>query len=291
MRKIWNRAQQQLARAVFAATKQEAFSAPKEGGVPSGTFLLHTFNKVHFKCDPGSAPRRISEVTEGGAVTVFNANLDQNRFTGIIPAIAGAPELKEPRRGGVYCSKDVRATMAELYHYADSSLARGIFGNASLKDVFLPKCYSVLQTRAELDVVNLNPKSSNMQSFLDKVQKHNAVHEGLKELRYEDLFHALLNKEDHSAARGFGLGLATNPKIEGLHIPSARDYDTEVGGRLETQTGDNVVLFGGENEELRRVRVASMHVVERNASGILEVKHFIRSNGFLEETSSEALPP
>ncbi len=99
--------------------------------------------------------------------------------------------------------------------------------------------------------------------------------DALRDLHYRSLFDAVMDADNNAAGRGLGLGLATNPELQGMQIPSARGYETEAGGLSWMETGNNIVLFV-ENERPASdlVRPVAVHVVDRDDGDSLKVRHF-----------------
>jgi hypothetical protein len=142
-------------------------------------------------------------------------------------------------------------------------------------------------------VVNIDSRSDATLPFFEKLQRDNEVHGALKNLGYTDLLMAITNREDYSAARGLGLGLASNPEIQGAQVISARDYVTPVGGNPVYQTGNNVVIFHDNGKVAADlVQVTALHTVDRDKTGALTVTHFKPgSSGLFEATNSPAVVP
>lgn len=288
---FWSKLQHQLARAVYAAVKRESPLAPMDTNpVPANSYLIRSFDKTYLQYID-KAKTKISLDSTDKAICAFDSRKEQNRFSGLISSKYGEAPI-QPRRGGLYCTQDARAQMAELLHYAPKS-STSLFGKSSLYNVVLPKCFAVVRAVRNLDVVDLYSESLWTYRFYDRVQSDNKVNKLLKALGYKDLLSAVLDQKDYAASRALGLGLEANPEIEGMGIISARDYETEVDMNPVIQTGNNIVLF---KEDLKpaseMVLVTSMHVVDENASGKKMVSHYeAGSSGLLELSDSETLPP
>jgi hypothetical protein len=258
-----------------------------------GNYLKRTFDRQHLIIhnkdlifDGGKSlikrsVKVIPSVSAIEAIRVRDAAKDQNRYTGSVPGFAGAPPIQLPR-GGLYFSEDNGALAAENRHYANKAL---------LHQLALSKCFALVTLVRDVDLVNVDFKSAQTLSFFDRLQKDNAVYRSLKELGYKDLIAAVLHEGDYSAARGLGLGLASNPRIDGVRVPSAREYSTRKGHNLVTETGDNIVLFH-KNQEVAsdKVRVVSLHLVDVDRTkGGLTVTHFQRArDGSFPAAGSES---
>lgn len=186
-----------------------------------------------------------------------------------------------PRRGGLYCSEDIRAAIAELFHYSQPNLSRTLIGRPARLDVFTGRCFVSLRPVGELNVVGLDSASAGMLPFLSTLQRDAEVRNALAAARYGDLFEALYAPRDYAAARGLGLGLEANPEIDGVQVVSARDYETEAGGQRVMRTGDNVMPFGLDQRiAVDKVRLESLHLVDAVPGGTeLLVTHYGHAAG------------
>ena len=269
----WTDARLRLAHAVYEKTRKESAYAPMFSPLGSGNLLLRSFERKFLGANPQPVTIPIQAVLE--SIRVRDARQDRSRFSGLLPPVQGKP-AHFPLRGGLYCSEDIHAAMAEMFQYADANLSRALIGNPARLGLFTQRCFVSLRVVGELDVVSLNSESSGMLPFLARLQSDPAVTQALAALHYQDLFAALYAERDYSAGRGLGLGLESNPEIDGVQIVSARDYETDAGMQRVMRTGDNVMLFGLDQAlALDKVRVESLHLVDAVPGGSqLRVSHY-----------------
>lgn len=273
----WTPKRLALAHAVYAATQRESRFAPMLAPMGSGNLLLRSFSRQHLGQGlPASIP--MTQVQE--SIRVRDAALDQNRFSGQLPAFEHRPAVV-PARGGLYCSEDIHAAIAELMHYSEPNLARHMISKPARLEVFAKRCFVGLRAVGELGVVSLQSDSPAMLPFLATLGRDPAVAKALAAARYKDLFEALYAAQDYAAARGLGLGLAANPEIDGVRLISARDYEADAGGQRVMRTGDNVLIFGLDQRiATHAVRVESLHLVDKvGTAGELEVIHYAAAAG------------
>jgi hypothetical protein len=280
---IWDQNRVKLFYAVYAATARQSRFVPSDS-IGSGLHLKRGMDAKYLQ----GTEKTIAPSSVLGAITVRDATKDSNRFTGIGPSPAGSPAVPV-RRGGLYTSEDNTALLAEMFHYADRSLPRDMYGKAPVLDVLAPKCLIKMKAVREIIIADLDTSSEATQRFFQEIEGDEQVAGALKALGYRSLSEAVLHPKDYSAGRGLGLGLASNESIDGMRITSAREFTTsEVVG----ETGNNVVLFGENLEPATGlVQVTSMHIIERNEeSGKIEAVHFTPSgDGAMTETGSTEL--
>jgi hypothetical protein len=211
---------------------------------------------------------------------VRDAALDRNRFSGPLPGFRTRSGIA-PQRGGLYCSQDIRAAIAELFHYSKPDLSRALIGRPKRLGVFEHRCFVSLRVVGELSVTSLDSSSPAMLRFFETLQRDAEVSGALAAARHEDLFAAVYAERDYAAARGLGLGLESNLEIDGVQVISARDYETAAGGQDVMRTGDNVMLFGLDQRiAVDKVRVESLHLVDGVPGGAeLLVTHYARTAG------------
>lgn len=288
-----------MATAVYYAAKANARYAPMLEPVGSGNLLLRHTSRARLNL-PVALPTTIPLVhvlTE--ALMVFDATQDRNRFTGPLPGIDGVSGAKTAR-GGLYCSEDARAAIAELLHYADGNLARELIGRPERLNAFTGRAFLSLRAVTELNVVSLQSDSPAALPFFATLEKDAAVKEALKANGYRDLFTALYGRAlddtadaDYAAARGLGRGLESNPGIDGLRVISARDYDTRAGGQDVKRTGDNLLLFGlDQRVATHAVRIEALHLVD-NVPGSTEltITHYRPRGGMLHQAGTASFTP
>jgi hypothetical protein len=109
--KCWNAGRQRLCRAVFTATKKESAYAPMNRPLSIGNYLVRSFDRKYLN---KATPDLIHLSSALEAIRVRDAAEDRNRFTGFVPAFGGQTRIQSTR-GGLYCSEDVKALMAENY--------------------------------------------------------------------------------------------------------------------------------------------------------------------------------
>jgi hypothetical protein len=259
----WSDAQQTLARAVYAAAKRVSKYAPMDHTVSVGNVLLRVFDRHHLF---GTAPKRVQvgEVNKA-ALMVRDAGTDRNRFSGSIPAFSGGPLIAPERSGAFYCAKDVRAQMAEMLHYTPDHATRAPGSLQFVLQALHGKCMVLIKPTTDIHLVTLNADSGGTSRFFDELQRADGVRAALTSMRYTDITQAIFSPTEYSAARGLGLGLMSNPAIDGIEIDSARSFETITDGAAASifRTGSNVLLFGRSGEVLSdRLRVVSLYLLD-----------------------------
>jgi hypothetical protein len=288
--KSWTRDNRALAQAVYERVRAEAAHAPMLAPLGPGNVLLRSIKREHLKLI-GNA---VAEDDAYEAIRVRDHASDVNRFTGTLPALFGHAAV-QPRRGGVYCSLDIRAAIAELMHYSDGNLSRSLIGDPARLQVFSGRAFVALRPVGELSVVALDSDSPAALPFLARIGSDEAVAEALKANGFGNrMFEAVYAARNYAAARGLGLGLESNREIDGLLAISARDFETVAGQQQVLRTGDNAILFGIGQRVLRdKLRIQSLHLVDPvPGSSTLVVRHFERAAGgrFVEAAQSPFQP-
>ncbi len=283
----WDQNRRQLFQSVYAAVTKLSRYAPFDG-FGAGLPMRRNLPSIHlaFSGAPGSRVIGANSVLSG--ITVRDVTKDSNRLTGIAPNLPGLSSVTV-MRGGLYTSEDVAALLAELNHYADAALPRDRFGKAPVVDVVQPKAFFKMQATRELLLVDLDTSSAGCVRFFAEVQQQPGVSNALATLGYRSLLDAVAHASDYSAARALGLGLASNPEIDGLRITSARGFST---ADVTDETGNNLVLFGADQQPLvGMVRVTSIHLVESAVAGTMQAIHFLPSAiGTFVESGATPLP-
>jgi RES domain len=286
----WTPARLELAHAVYARVRKESAFAPMQAPLGPGNLLLRSFDRKYIGA---GLPDTISGQLVLESIRVRDAAVDQNRFSGAMPAHRSQPAVF-PRRGGLYCSEDIRSAIAELFEYASPTLARSLIGRPARLDVFKQRCFVSLRAVGELDVVSLNSSSPAMLPFFKRVEDDPAVAKALAALRYKDLFDALYRPQDYAAARGMGLGLESNPAIDGVQVISARDYETDAGGQRVMRTGDNVMLYGLDQRiATDKVRIEALTLVDAvpGSAELLVTRYRRSSRGHFRKLKGVAFMP
>jgi hypothetical protein len=276
--KSWTAAHLELAHAVFERVRRESAYAPMTSPLGPGNRLLRSFDRQYI--GGGPPPPTIGMHTVLESIKVRDAVRDQNRFSGPLPGWSGHPAV-QPRRGGLYLSEDIHAALAELYHYADPNLARQLIGHPKRLAVLEGRCFVSLRAVGELSVVNLESNAPGMLPFFRRIEQDPAVAAALRTSRHKDMFDAIYAPQDYAAARGLGLGLESNPEIDGIRVLSARDYEADAGGARVLRTGDNVMLFGLDQRlATDKVHVDALHLVDAvPGRPELQVTHYARGGG------------
>jgi len=272
----WNPVRLALAHAVYAKVANEAPYAPMTAPIGPGNVLMRSFERKFL----GSTglPASIDENKVLESIRVRDAAKDQNRFSGPLPAYKGKRAVF-PLRGGLYCSEDIHAAIAELLHYADPALSRRVINPGTRLSAFMNRCFVSLRAVDELDVVSLDSGSERMLPFFDLIQRDPDVQQALRAAGYKELFKAIYAPRDYSAARGLGLGLEDNVDIDGVQLISARDYRAEVSRQDVFRTGDNVMLFGVDQKLAHdKVRIESLHLLDAvPGSAEVAITHYQRA--------------
>ena len=120
----WTAPRLALAHAVYAKARKDSAYAPMSTPLGPGNVLLRSFDRQYIG---QGTPATIAGQLVLESIKVRDAGLDQNRFSGMLPAAHGRPAVV-PRRGGLYCSTDIRAAIAELFHYGQPNLSRHLIG-------------------------------------------------------------------------------------------------------------------------------------------------------------------
>ena len=285
----WNLVRLALAHAVYAKVRKEAPYAPMSAPLGPGNVLLRSFDRSYVGA---GVPATIDVNTVLESIRVRDGTRDQNRFSGPLPAFGKSPAIV-PKRGGLYCSEDIHAAIAELLHYADPNLSRHVIARSSRLPALMKRCFVSLRAIGELDVVALDSSSEAMLPFFDRIQRDPDVNKALIAAGYKELFQAIYAPQDYSAARGLGLGLESNGEIDGVQLISARDYRAETGRHDVFRTGDNVMLFGADGKIAHdKVRVEALHLVDPvPGSTELSIVHYERSGAvFIKTTTTRMVP-
>ena len=285
----WSAAQHRLARAIYLAAKAEAPYAPIDKPPGTGKFLMRSIPAQYL---PISTRETLLHSDVNEVLRARDGSKDLNRFTGQVKSMSGMVDIPASVRGGLYCSEDVFAQMAELYHYADDNITRTRFGNANMSKVVTRRGFVTLQPLRELNIVNLTGESVLSQRLFQNLIASTEVQQCLIACHYSDVLKAILDPNNNAAGRGLALGLASNPGIEGILVPSARDYETEAGGMSLMQTGNNVVLFVDDGKSAENMlRVVSVHLLNQS-NGVQTISHYkpVSTGGVFELTSTEPMP-
>jgi hypothetical protein len=271
MAMTWTPDRVKLFHAVYQATARLSRYVPADF-VGTGLYLRRNMDARYLTVTTVGTQRTLDPASVLGAITVRDATRDANRFTGIAPPLPGKPAVPVTR-GGLYTSEDHTALLAEMYHYADPALPRDTYGKAPLLDMAAPKCFVRMKTVRELLVADLDSSAGPTQRFFRDVQGDSDVAAALAAIGYRSLDEAVFHGQDYSAGRGLGLGLASNPEIDGMRVTSARGFSTP---DLSGETGNNVLLFAADQKPAGGlVQVASVHLVERDPSGAFVATHFL----------------
>lgn len=286
----WTAGRLALAHAVYTAARREAPYVPMATPLGHGNLLLRSFPRHHLGA---GTPASIDQQVVLESIRVRDAAQDQNRFSGPLPRHQQQPAVR-PLRGGLYCSEDIRAAIAELLHYADPALARQLIGRPERLAPFTRRCFVSLRPAGELDVASLNGESAAMLPFLRRLEQDAAVAAALQAAGYPSLFKAVYAADDYAAARGLGLGLEANAGIDGLQVLSARDYETDAGSGRVMRNGDNVLLFGlDQHLAIDKLRIVALHLVDPEAgSTAMKVTHYAPGAGgkFVRTSAARFLP-
>ena len=287
----WTDAQQKLARAVYAATLKASKYAPMDHVVSVGNVLMRAFDRKFFASIYHGGRVSVHDMN-AAALTVRDQQSERNRFSGVIPAFGALPLVQNVRGGALYCAKDVRAQMAEMLQYTPGSAARPPgslpFPTAALHQL----CMVMIKPVADLSLVTLAGEGANVGYFYDELQRAPDVRAALALMKYRDITEAIFSTTEHSAARGFGLGLIANPGIDGIEVGSARSFETLSSASPMSlfKSGTNVLIFGGNNEVLSgRLRIVQVTLLDQTHGGFEVVTLTPRSNGFFEEASRTRL--
>jgi hypothetical protein len=271
----WNDKRQRLARAVYAAAKFESRFAPMDHVVSTGNVLMRAFAKDYLPMVPGAPVS--ATLVNSNALTVRDALGGNSRFSGTIPAHGGQPQISQARGGALYCAKDLRSQMAEMLQYSDGHEAR-VPGSLPFPLAALASRVLVLiKPRQDLALVTLDGGGANVDQFYDRLQQFSGVKPALAALGYRDITEAIFSPDDYSAARGVGLGLISNPGIDGIEIGSARSFETVTASSAMSifKSGTNVLLFGQTIQVLsHQLRVIALMTVQQAASGAWQVKRY-----------------
>lgn len=309
----WTVPRLRLARAVRDATFRESPYAPMSRSLGPGNMLLRHVPRADWNVGVGNVPQIISADTALTLIKAAAASKDKDRFTGPMPGAESGRAGKKQPRGGMYCSADIRASIAELLHYTDGNLSRQLIGAPERLLPATGRCFISLRPTRELNVVNLGSGASGMLEFLARIEQDKQVAEALRAAKHvRGLFAAVfavpppgreydlggIDPEvlnDYSAARGLGMGLQDNSDIDGIEVLSARDFVARVGGGDEImRTGDNVVLFGRSDEPASDVvRIQAIHLVDKVAgSHQLMITHYASApDGSFAKTGSDPFTP
>lgn len=273
----WTAPRLALAHAVYAKARKDSAYAPMSTPLGPGNVLLRSFDRQYIG---QGTPATIAGQLVLESIKVRDAGLDQNRFSGMLPAAHGRPAVV-PRRGGLYCSTDIRAAIAELFHYGQPNLSRHLIGQPQRLALFTHRCFVSMRAVGELSVVSLNSDAPAMLPYLHQLQADVQIAAALATAGYKDLFAALYDPQDYAAARGLGLGLEANQGIDGVQVISARDYETNAGHQRVLRTGDNVMLFGLDQQiAVDKVRITALHLVDPVPGGHeLLVTHYSKAAG------------
>jgi hypothetical protein len=260
----WTAANRGLAQEVYKQARIEARYAQTRVFGPADV-LMRSIDRKHlrFAADGSIPPDCVLD-----ALKVRDEGGDVNRFTGVLPERWGYPRV-DPQRGGFYCSLDRGAVASELLHYASNG-GLGALGSAAQRPAaFEKRAYLSLRPIGTLEVVALDGECPGLAAFLRQLEASQPVCEALRGMRPpRSLFAALLDKRDYAVARGIGVGLASNLEVEGFAVPSARDFETRIGGREVKRTGSNVVLLGRQGSSMTgRLDAVAFHLVDADPQG------------------------
>ena len=170
-----------------------------------------------------------------------------------------------------------------MNHYVDptyQAVPRDKHGRASWKRIVEPLAFVKLETTCDLRLADLDTSSEEARRFFAALEREPGVAEALSKAGYKTndkghpaILQAILDTSDepmnptstksglpspdYSASRALGLGLATNPEIDGLRLESARGFSSE---DFNKKSGINVSLFGANKLPLNnKVKVVSVY--------------------------------
>jgi hypothetical protein len=210
-------------RDVLAATYAAVRKKIQAGEMP--TVLLQAGTTLFTNINPNQQwtwlpkPKRVTFVSK------FDANRlllprdghkeRQNRFSG--------PSLHReiPGAGGLYCVLQQQALVNERIHYS------GRPGTVSL----CGRCVLRIRLMGALLVAELSPHNPQALAFLRELGA--------------DTWKQMNDPDDCSVARGIGLAVAHSGFLRGLSVQTVRMSD-----RSAEERGDNLVLFGEQNEPI-----------------------------------------
>lgn len=234
-----------LFEAVYNAVKKRAEAGlfPQEY-LPGGTILERAVDKRYVVLAPNGL---IYKNSAAAAITVRDANNDMNRFTGTSPV----PYIRN--QGGLYLFRHEEAGLAEIMFYSEkmntlpmNTATRRI----SVSHMMATKSIFRIRVTKPLILANISLLSGGGEAkrFFDEVGNETNV----KNLLYgATLSQKMLDPNDYSVSRAFGLALATINYINGIQSQTARVTDRTY------LSGDNVCLFGENMQPVSGLEVDS----------------------------------
>jgi hypothetical protein len=160
--------------------------------------------------------------------------------------------------------------MAEMLHYTQGSARRAPGSLPVALSALQGLCMVLIKPVNDLSLVTMDGDGADNYHFFDQLQRVPAVRSALQACRYTDITQAIYSPVDYSASRGFGLGLVSNPGIDGIEIGSARSFETISSDSSMSvfKSGTNVLLFGRANEVLsHRLRIVQVTLLDMTPTG------------------------
>jgi len=114
-----------------------------------------------------------------------------------------------------------------------------------------------IRLMGSLLVADLSPHNPGSRQFITDLERSADVHAALQLSRSlsNSLWDQLFDSEDCSVARGIGLAVASSTTLRGLQALTVRPSNRSVD-----ETGDNVVLFGHNDQQVPGLWVEEAYV-------------------------------
>jgi hypothetical protein len=233
---------------IVAAVYNAVLTAANNGELPTtllaaGQTLFRSVATEHLPKPPAGgsvSKRKAQSVLEPRDGAAGSEKKDKNRFTGL----SHNPNIRSI--GGLYCVTQQQALVNEAMHYArmEANVRKELLTGAALRDAALAnRCVAKLVLMDRFLVADLSPHNPGSKRFLKCVEDQPGMKQLLANTQYStnvSLWDRMVDSEDCSVARGFGLALANLGYLSGLLAQTVRR-----SGRSAEERGDNIILFGG----------------------------------------------
>jgi hypothetical protein len=244
------------------------------------TTLLYAEQTVFRSCWVGHLPKpaKGQHMSKHTATVVIRPNdgatkEKENRFSG--PSYDKSEHNPVRGSGGLYCVLQQQALVNEnIFYWKKRSLESGKPGPGRLllaakkglaEAALADRCVAKIALMSQLVVADLSPHNPGTTNFLKLVEETPGYLDLLRNTQYSSLvslWHRITDGDDCSVARGIGLAIANSHRLKGLVIQTVRK-----SGRSPDELGDNLVLFGREEQEIPNLYVDEVFYFD-DAGGI-----------------------
>jgi hypothetical protein len=231
--------------AVLKAVYQEAAKRIAAREIPTELILpdvrlYRAYDLRYAKIANGRLPKAEANL----ALIIRDQYTDRNRYSG------QSLDSGIPAAGGLYCSFQQQAIVNEALYYArsDRSIPRSTAtGAPDAGRTMAGKCIVQIRLMCSLLAADLSPHNRYARDFVESVGRAPDVQHALRLAGRArgTAWGEMHDSVDCSFARGIGLAVANSGYLLALKVSTARESE-----RSPDETGDNLVLFGQDGEQV-----------------------------------------